>query len=102
MFLLDDVLVYSSRDLAEAAQCEFLLLSTVDSVLGRGPRPAGVDDPMLDRTARLGNATSSASWTGIATSSATVSCTSPAPTTLTTATKQLRVPRSTPPARVPT
>jgi uncharacterized protein len=56
MFLLDDVLVYSSRDLAEAAQCEFLLLSTVDSVLGRGPRPAGVDDPMLDRTARLGNA----------------------------------------------
>ncbi|MGX6508657.1 TM0106 family RecB-like putative nuclease [Rhodococcus sp. SJ-2] len=56
MFLLDDVLVYSSRDLADAARCEFSLLSTVDAVLGRGPRPTAVDDPMLDRTARLGGA----------------------------------------------
>jgi predicted RecB family nuclease len=56
MFLLDDVLVYSSRDLADAARCEFSLLSAVDAVLGRGQRPAAVVDRMLDRTARLGNA----------------------------------------------
>ncbi|MEE2035450.1 hypothetical protein, partial [Rhodococcus chondri] len=56
MFLLDDVLIYSARDVAEAAGCEFALLSNLDATLDPALRLAAADDPMLERTARLGGA----------------------------------------------
>lgn len=57
MFLLDDVVVYSSGDLTLAATCEFALLRRLDGLLGFVPAAAGsVTDPMLERTSRLGAA----------------------------------------------
>ncbi|MDH6675907.1 putative RecB family nuclease [Rhodococcus sp. LBL1] len=57
MFLLDDVVVYSSGDLTLAATCEFALLRRLDGLLGFAPAPAGsATDPMLERASRLGAA----------------------------------------------
>ncbi|MGN0040223.1 TM0106 family RecB-like putative nuclease [Rhodococcus sp. (in: high G+C Gram-positive bacteria)] len=55
MFLLDNVLVYSARDLAAAASCEFAVLCELDAVLGLAQQAPAADDPMLERTARLGS-----------------------------------------------
>lgn len=54
MFVLDGVVVYSASDLASAAGCEYALLRAFDGQLGRGPA-ALADDPLLQRTARLGD-----------------------------------------------
>ena len=54
MFLLDNRLVLGAGDLTRAASCEFALLRTLDSALGRGPRLRAEPDPMLDRVAALG------------------------------------------------
>ncbi|WP_226436075.1 TM0106 family RecB-like putative nuclease [Rhodococcus yananensis] len=56
MFLLDDVLVYSTRDIVDAARCEYALLTSLDTALGRIPRASPADDPMLERSAALGAA----------------------------------------------
>ena len=56
MFLLDDRVIYSASDLATAASCEFALLRTLDGKLGLTDRRRDKPDPMLDRTARLGDA----------------------------------------------
>ncbi|GAB2659749.1 TM0106 family RecB-like putative nuclease [Prescottella soli] len=57
MFLLDDVVVYSSGDLTLAATCEFALLRRLDGLLGFAPATAGsAADPMLERASRLGAA----------------------------------------------
>ncbi|KAA0022519.1 TM0106 family RecB-like putative nuclease [Antrihabitans cavernicola] len=56
MFLLDDRVIYSASDLAMAASCEFALLRTLDGKLDLTDRPRDRPDPMLDRTARLGDA----------------------------------------------
>ncbi len=57
MFLLDDVVVYSSGDLTLAATCEFALLRRLDGLLGFVPAAAGsATDPLLERTSRLGTA----------------------------------------------
>jgi len=54
MLVLDDTVVYSASDLAAAAGCEYALLCAFDAHLGRAPKVA-VDDPLLARTARLGD-----------------------------------------------
>ncbi|MFX1760308.1 TM0106 family RecB-like putative nuclease [Rhodococcus sp. As11] len=54
MFLLDDRLMFGAGDLTRAASCEFALLRTFDSVLGRVPRPEAEPDAMLERVAALG------------------------------------------------
>ncbi len=54
MLVLDDTVVYSASDLAAAAGCEYSLLRAFDAQLGRAPKVA-VDDPLLARTARLGD-----------------------------------------------
>lgn len=56
MFLLDDVLVHSTRDIVDAARCEYALLTSLDAALGRIPRDTPADDPMLERSAALGAA----------------------------------------------
>ncbi|MGW4478146.1 TM0106 family RecB-like putative nuclease [Rhodococcus triatomae] len=56
MFLLDDVTVFSTRDLTRAADCEFALLRRYDTTLGHTPeRSAPEPDPMLARTSALGD-----------------------------------------------
>ena len=54
MFIVDDRVVYSASDLAAAARCEYALLRAFDAKLGRGPAITS-DDPMLARTALLGD-----------------------------------------------
>ena len=57
MFLLDSTtVVYSASDLTAAASCEWALMRKLDAKLGRIPEPPKVDDDMLERTARLGDA----------------------------------------------
>ncbi|HEY5855950.1 MAG TPA: TM0106 family RecB-like putative nuclease [Aldersonia sp.] len=56
MFLLDEKVCYSARDIAAAATCEFALLRALDSRLGRTEATPAEPDPMLERTARLGAA----------------------------------------------
>ncbi len=58
MFLLgpEADLVFSASDLVRAAQCPFASLSVLDEKLGRAPRRAEERDPMLARTAALGDA----------------------------------------------
>lgn len=57
MFLLDDVVIYSTDDLTLAATCEFALLRRLDGLLGFAPAAAGsAADPMLQRTSLLGEA----------------------------------------------
>ncbi|PTR30176.1 uncharacterized protein C8K36_10224 [Rhodococcus sp. OK519] len=57
MFLLDDVIVYSTGDLTVAASCEFALLRRVDGLLGLATAERGVaTDPMLQRASLLGEA----------------------------------------------
>ncbi|MBD5784959.1 TM0106 family RecB-like putative nuclease [Cellulosimicrobium terreum] len=68
MFLLDEpaaasrttppspaVVVHSASDLVVAAGCEYRLLVGLDELLGRRPRRAADDDPVLDRAAMLGD-----------------------------------------------
>lgn len=55
MFLLDDVVVISASDLTVAAHCEYAALRKLDALLGRAEL-AVVEDAMLERTARLGDA----------------------------------------------
>ncbi len=55
MFLLDDVVVISASDLTVAAHCEFAALRKLDALLRRAELEV-VDDAMLERTARLGDA----------------------------------------------
>ena len=54
MLVLDGTVVYSASDLAAAAGCEYSLLRAFDAYLGWGPK-AAMDDPLLARTARLGD-----------------------------------------------
>ncbi|CAM2801445.1 bifunctional RecB family nuclease/DEAD/DEAH box helicase [Prescottella defluvii] len=57
MFLLDDVVVYSTGDLTLSATCEFALVRRLDGLLGRvAATPGPATDPMLERTSRLGAA----------------------------------------------
>ncbi len=56
MFLLDEHVIYSASDLANAARCEFALLRTLDAKLGLIEGENDTPDPMLERTARLGDA----------------------------------------------
>ncbi|MCA1004134.1 TM0106 family RecB-like putative nuclease [Rhodococcus hoagii] len=57
MFLLDDVIVYSTGDLTVAATCEFALLRQLDGLLGFAPgTPGAAADPMLQRASQLGAA----------------------------------------------
>ncbi len=57
MFLLDpSTVVYSASDLSAASSCEWALMRNLDAKLGRIPALVQVDDDMLERTARLGDA----------------------------------------------
>ncbi|MBT1004095.1 TM0106 family RecB-like putative nuclease [Paenarthrobacter sp. DKR-5] len=49
-------LVFSASDLVAAAVCEYAVLRTLDDKLGRGEKLPAVEDKMLERTARLGDA----------------------------------------------
>jgi predicted RecB family nuclease len=62
VFLLDSEvpgreqdLVYSASDLVIAATCEYQLLRKLDEKLGRSPKAEFASDPMLERSARLGD-----------------------------------------------
>ncbi|OBI50879.1 nuclease [Mycobacterium kyorinense] len=55
MFVTGGNVIYSASDLAAASRCEYALLRNFDAKLGRGPAMA-VEDDMLARTARLGDA----------------------------------------------
>lgn len=55
MFLLGDVVVISASDLTVAARCEFAALRKLDALLGRAELEI-VEDALLERTARLGDA----------------------------------------------
>ncbi|GAB2468608.1 TM0106 family RecB-like putative nuclease [Xylanimonas ulmi] len=54
MYLIGDDLVLSASDLTAAATCELAFLRSLDARLGRIPDPPAADDPMLARTASLG------------------------------------------------
>jgi predicted RecB family nuclease len=57
VFLLDPTtVVYSASDLSAASSCEWALMRKLDAKLGRIPAPTTVEDDMLERTARLGDA----------------------------------------------
>ncbi len=56
MYLIGDDVVLSASDLTAAAACEFALLRTLDARLGRIEAPDIPEDPMLARTATLGQA----------------------------------------------
>lgn len=51
----DRVLVYSATDLVRAAECPWATVRILDEKLGRVPRLPVPEDPMLERTARLGD-----------------------------------------------
>ncbi len=55
MFLLDDVVVFSASDLTVAARCEYAVLHSLDVRSGRVAEDPSTLDPMLERTARLGD-----------------------------------------------
>ncbi len=57
MFLLDTgTVVYSASDLSAAAACEWAFMRRLDAKLGRIPAEPEAEDPMLARTAQLGDA----------------------------------------------
>ncbi|MFY0409706.1 TM0106 family RecB-like putative nuclease, partial [Solicola sp. PLA-1-18] len=56
MQLLDDVIVHSPSDLSAAAVCEYATLRRLDERLGRVPVEKHPADPVLERTAALGDA----------------------------------------------
>lgn len=55
MFLLDGRVVTSASDLTNASSCEFAFLRALDARLGRIDPVDETPDPMLKRTARLGD-----------------------------------------------
>ncbi len=56
MYLVDGELVLSASDLTAAARCELAFLRSLDNRIGRLHDDAGDEDPMLARTASLGEA----------------------------------------------
>jgi predicted RecB family nuclease len=55
VYLLDGGVVTSASDLTEASKCEFAFLREVDAKLGRIQTLEEVSDPVLERTALLGD-----------------------------------------------
>ena len=56
MFFLEDKFIFSASDLSISVDCNYQSLYLLDVKLGRRPRPDGVRDEMLERTAALGDA----------------------------------------------
>lgn len=56
MFVREGLLLHSASDLKAASECEFAMLRALDAKLGRIAKVEDVDDPMLARAGRLGDA----------------------------------------------
>jgi len=56
MFLLQDTVVVSATDITQAGMCEFAFLRKLDAKLGREVTVPALEDSMLERAARLGDA----------------------------------------------